>query len=107
MIWISMALLNLKRRRLRMVARELITPLGFKLNDADAKKYDKQIDSTKRKQAPLFSSMLKAQTIYGVASRVIGAAFNTSSMGTCIRRDARQTNPCYSSKEWQAIQAKN
>jgi hypothetical protein len=59
-----------------MIVRELITLLGFKLNDADAKKYDKQIDSTKQKQESLFSSMFKAQAVYGIASKVIGAAFS-------------------------------
>jgi tape measure domain-containing protein len=76
MIWPSRALLNLRRKRLRMVVRELITLLGYKLNDADVKKYDKQIDSTKQRQESLFSSMFKAQAIYNVASRVIGSAFS-------------------------------
>jgi phage-related protein len=59
-----------------VVIRELITLLGFKLDDGPAKKYDKQIDSTKEKQQSLFTSMFKAQALYNVAGRLIGSAFS-------------------------------
>jgi tape measure domain-containing protein len=59
-----------------VVVRELITLLGFKLDDSGSKKYDKQIDETKRKQESMFASMFKAQALYNVASSAIGAAFN-------------------------------
>jgi phage-related protein len=67
---------NGRGKRRPVVIRELITLLGFKLDDGPAKKYDKQIDSTKEKQQSLFASMFKAQALYNVAGRVIGSAFS-------------------------------
>ena len=55
--------------------RELVTLLGYKVDDSGREQYNKGIDQTKQKQQSLTASMLKANIIMGVASRAVGAAF--------------------------------
>jgi phage-related protein len=58
-----------------MTVRELVTVLGFKLDDAALKKYDKQIDSTKAKSNSLAKAAKGIGTAFKVAGVVAGVAF--------------------------------
>jgi phage-related protein len=58
-----------------MTVRELVTVLGFELNDAPLKKYDKQIDSTKEKSNALANVAKGINTAYTVAAAAVGAGF--------------------------------
>jgi phage-related protein len=59
-----------------VIVRELITLLGFKVDDTGQKDYNKSIDETKGKQQSLTASILKANLIGKAAGAVLGAAFS-------------------------------
>jgi phage-related protein len=59
-----------------MIVRELITLLGFKVEDTGQKDYNKSIDETKGKQQSLTASILKANLIGKAAGAVLGGAFS-------------------------------
>jgi tape measure domain-containing protein len=59
-----------------MTVRELVTVLGFKLNDAPIKKYNKDIDDSKKKTESLTAAFLKAQAIYGAATKIASGVFS-------------------------------
>jgi phage-related protein len=58
-----------------VTVRELVTVLGFKLNDAPLKKYDKEIDSTKAKSNALAGAAKGIGTAYKVAAVAVGVGF--------------------------------
>jgi hypothetical protein len=58
-----------------MVIRELVTLLGFEVDDSGRDQYNKGIDQTKQKQQSLTAAFLNANLIMSVASKAIGAAF--------------------------------
>jgi phage tail tape-measure protein len=60
-------------RDLRVNVRELVTLLGFKLDDGPLKKYDKEIDASKQKTGSLTAAFTKAQFIYNGAMKAISA----------------------------------
>jgi len=57
------------------IIRELVTLLGYKVDDTGRDQYNKGIDQTKQKQQSLTGSFLKANIIMGVAQKAMGAAF--------------------------------
>lgn len=57
-----------------MVVRELITLLGFKLDDTDRKKYDKGLDETITKQKAMADSQVSLATSFAIASALVGTA---------------------------------
>jgi phage-related protein len=59
-----------------VIIRELITLLGFKVDDTGQKEYNKDIDETKGKQQSLTASILKANLIGKAAGAVLGGAFS-------------------------------
>jgi tape measure domain-containing protein len=59
-----------------IIVRELVTLLGFKVDDSGREQYNKGIDQTKQKQQSLTASFLKANIIMGAAQKVIGGAFS-------------------------------
>jgi len=57
------------------IIRELVTLLGYKVDDTGRDQYNKGIDQTKQKQQSLTGAFLKANIIMGVANKALGAAF--------------------------------
>jgi len=58
------------------IIRELVTLLGYKVDDTGREQYNKGIDQTKQKQQSLTGSFIKANIIMGVANKALGAAFS-------------------------------
>ena len=56
-----------------MIVRELITLLGFKLNDGPQKQYDRQIDATKAKSNALAGAAKGIGTAYTLAAAAVAA----------------------------------
>jgi phage-related protein len=59
-----------------LIVRELVTLLGFRLDDRGRQQYNRGIEDTRGKQDSLAASFFKAQALYGVAQKAIGAAFS-------------------------------
>jgi hypothetical protein len=59
-----------------VVVRELITLLGFKLEDGPQKQYDKQIDATKTKSNALAGAARGIGTAYKLAAAAVAVGIS-------------------------------